>query len=244
MGVSAKKLVYDFSRKFDALISGTKRNMPVVDKIAYLNEAQEIWFRAVTKIAETDNQIRQDLSSLEVKNEELVLSPQDKYTIARFPKNMFKRLNQRAIVSCKSCCPGFKKEITLTFSQADDIHEDRLNEFRKADFAWEQLPVDEGSEGLYLYHDGEMEIEKVIIDYYRNPTQIHAPSLVICDGPGYYDYCGIKITADQDFEIDSRYLDNKIVDIAVLLAKRDKGELQDFNSRLQSLLQLDSILKV
>lgn len=244
MGVSAKKLVYDFSRKFDALISGSKRGMPVVDKIAYLNEAQEIWFRAVTKIAETDNQIRQDLSKLEVKNVELGLQDKETYTIAQFPKNMFKRLNQRAIVCNEKCCPGFEKEITLTFSQSDDLHEDRLNEFRKADFAWEQLPVDEGSEGLYLYHDKEMEVKKVVIDYYRNPQEIHAPSLVICEGPGYYDYCGIKITKDSDFELDCRYLDNKIVDIAVLLAKRDKGELQDFNTRLQSLLQLDSILKV
>lgn len=239
-----KKLVYDFSRKFDALISGTKRNMPVVDKVAYLNEAQEIWLRAVIKIAETDNQIREDLSLLEIKNQELVLSPQEGYTIARLPENMLKKLNQRAIVCNESCCPGFKKEITLTVSQSDDIHEDRLNEFRKADFAWEQLPVDEGQGGLYIYHDKKMEVKKVVIDYYRKLKEIHAPSLVICEGPGYYDYAGVKITQDQDFELQDRYLDNKIVDIAVLLAKRDKGELQDFNTRLQSLLQLDSILKV
>ena len=125
------------------------------------------------------------------------------------------------------------------------MYEDKLNNYRKANFAWEQLPGDEGSEGFYIYHDNQMQVKEVLIDYYRKPKEIHAPSLIECEGcPGYYDYCGVKITEDCDFEIDCRFLDNKIVDIAVLLAKRDKGEFQDFATRLQTLLQLDNLLKI
>lgn len=244
MAVSGKKIVYDFNRKFDSVLNARNRKLPLVAIIAYINEAQDIWFRAATKVAETDKQAREDLRLLEIKRVSLPLIQRDDYTVAVYPENMFTKLNQ-LVKACKpDCCGDLVKEFTPQMNQADDLNESFKLTNNQADFAWEQLPADEGSEGLYLFHYKSMDIKEVIIDYYRKPQQIHTPSLVVCEGPRYYDYAGTVISQDQDFEIDCRYLDNKIADIAVLLAKRDIGELTDFNVRLQALLQLDNILKV
>lgn len=244
MPVSSKKLVYDFNRKYDAQISGKKRNIPLVDVISYLNEAQEIWQRAVIKLAETDERIRQDLRQLEIKNYCTDCQDfSDGVCVSSFPKDLFKKLNQRATVVNKECCGDLEKELVIKINQSDDINETKRHPYLRASFPWERLNADEGSGGLYVYHQNEMEIKSVCIDYYRRLKPIHAPSLIECEGPGYYDYNGVNITEDSDFEIDGRFIDNTISDIAVLLAKRDAGEVNDFQVRLQALVQMENIIK-
>jgi len=242
MPVPAAKMVADFYRKFDSVLSARRRDIPLIDVIAYLNQAQEEWFRAVTKVADTDEQIRQDLRVVHIKERVLTYTNQGEYGVADIPNDLFRRLNQRVVATCPKC-GDIRKEFPLRIVQSDDKNEDARNTYRTADFHWEQLSGGEGDKGLYIYHQGKMNVEKVIIDYFRRPKPIHAPSLSLCEGAYYYDYQGARITQDSDFEFDFRYLDNLITDIAVLLAKRDVGEVQDFQLRLATLLQVENSLK-
>lgn len=243
MPISSKKLVYDFRRKFNSINSGKNRDISLVDVVAYLNEAQEIWYENRVSLADINSKVRNDLRVFKETKVELECEDvDDKCCFSKYPDNFYKRLNQVAL-SCNDCCPDFDKEIIIRINQSDDINESRKNPFRQADFFFEQLNGVDGGSGVYIYHDSKMEIKNIFIDYYRKPNEIHAPSLEKCNNGVYYDYCGIVINKDSDFEVDATYAANDVVDIAVLLASRDNGDFQSFQSQLAQILQTENIFK-
>lgn len=153
------------------------------------------------------------------------------------------RLNQIVKACNQECCPDIEKEIIPRIIQSDDLHEARLNPFRKANFFFEQLLAIEAKDGLMIYHDGEFEICEAKIDYYRKPKEIHAPSLEDCGGDHYYDYCGRIINKDQDFEVSTTYAANDVVSIAVLMASRDVSDYQGFQAQLNLILSAQELHK-
>lgn len=243
MGVSAKKLCYDFRRKFNSINSGRNQDVALVDIIAYLNEAQEIWFEHRAYVAQTDQKVRNDLRVFKKDKVELACRDYEKgCCFARYPKELFKRLNQIALTR-NECCEGIEKEIIPRILQSDDLHEARHNPYRRADYFFEQLSAIETKSGLVVYHDGAMDVLGVYIDYYRRPKEIHAPSLEKCNDGAYYDYCGRVIKRDQDFEVDDTYAANDVVDIAVLKASRDVSDPEGFSTQLQAILNIEKLHK-
>jgi hypothetical protein len=241
--VDAAKLVYDTRRKLNATISGTNSSIPLVDYIAAINEAQEIWFTNLVQVAETESRVRDDLRFFELKRVELTLSAHsDGIVRAKLPSDYYKRLNQVAICS-KDCCPGITKEIIIDINQSDDINETNRNPFRRANFEYEQLNGDEAGDYLLVYHLDEMNVDKVLIDYYRVPNEIHAPSLAECDDAGkkYYDYSGRAITEDAPFEPSNRFADQRISDIAAIILSVSRDDYETFQSKLNSVLALGQI---
>lgn len=244
MGVSSKKLVYDFRRKFNSVNSGKNRDIALVDIIAYLNEGQEIWFENRAFVAQTNQKVRNDLRTFKLDKVELSCSNyKEGCCLAQYPEDLYKRLNQVAVASKSDCCEGISKEIIPRIIQSDDLHEARHNPLRRSDFFFEQLNAIETADGLVVYHDDQMEVDKVFIDYYRKPKEIHAPSLEDCDGEHYYDYCGRIINSDQDFEVDDTYAANNVVDIAVLKASRDVNDVQGFQTQLNLILGTQNLHK-
>lgn len=234
MGVSARKLVYDFDRKYDSILSGKNKEIALFDKIAYLNEAQELWFENRVELAQTDKKIRNDLRVFKKDKKVLSCSELDEECCkAVYPSNFYSRLNE-VVIAGKDCCPNSKKIIPRII-QSDDQYEALLNPYRKPDFYFEQLLAVESTNGLIVFHAGEMDILKVVIDYYRKPNEIHAPSLEKCDGPYYYDYKGRVINQDSDFEVDNTFAANIVTDIAVLCAARDIGNIQNFQTQLNKI---------
>jgi hypothetical protein len=243
MGISAKKLVYDFRRKFNSVNSGRNQDIALVDIIAYLNEAQEIWFENRVFVAQTNEKVRNDLRVFKKDKVKLSITPYgDGAVLAKYPTDLYKRLNH-LIVATKSCCPEIKKEIIPRIIQSDDLHEARHNPFRRSDFFFEQLNAIETVDGLVLYHDNEFEITDIYIDYYRRPGEIHAPTLEECEGDVYYDYAGRIITKDQDFEVDATYAVNEVVDISILKASRDVSDIQGMQSQINLILSTQDLHK-
>jgi len=243
MGVSSKKLVYDFRRKFNSVNSGKNQDIALVDIIAYLNEAQEIWFENRVFVAQTNQKVRNDIRVFKVDNFKLDCSKYDDgCCLATFPSDLYQRLNQLAYAN-NDCCPDMTKEIIPRIIQSDDLHEARHNPLRQSDYFFEQLLAIETSKGLVLYHDDKMEVKDIKIDYYRKPKEIHAPSLEDCEGDVYYDYCGRAISKDQDFEVDDTYAANDVVDIAILKASRDVSDVQGYQSQLNAILNTMDIHK-
>jgi len=240
VGVSSKKLVYDFHRKYHAILSGKNVEIALVDIIAYLNEAQEIWFENRVHIAQTNQKVRNDLRVF--KKDKVKLSCKkldDNCCLAEYPRDFYHRLNQLAVTS-KDCCPK-TKEIIPRILHSDDLHEVRRNPYRRTNFFFEQLNGIETNMGLIIYHDNELEVKNIVIDYYRKPKEIHAPSHELCPSPGYYMYDGRLINKDQDFEVDATYVNNLITDLAVLLASRDVSEIQGFQTQIQKMLHTETV---
>ena len=238
MSVSAEKPVYDFRRKYNSVNSGRNQDIALVDIIAYLNEAQEIWFENRVFVAQTNQRVRNDLRAFKVDALDLEVKDYSKgSSIAIFPSDLYHRLDQLVIASKADCCKGITKEIIPRIIQSDDLHEARHNPLRKSDFFFEQLLAVEGRDGLILYHDNAMKIESACVDYYRKPKEMHAPKLAECqDGKYYYNYCGEIITENQDFESSDTFALNAITDIAVLRASRDVSDPQGFQSQLNAIL--------
>lgn len=242
--IPATKLVYDFERKYNHTKRGESRQIPLVDVIAYLNEAQGIWYGQMADLYETTEFVASELREFEEKNVELdFISRNTFHSIFRLPPGMYKRLNQKAVAS-DSCCGDLRKTITVRIEKSDKINEVINDPFFAPDFAWEQLPANEAGDFLYLYH-GTMNIHNVYVDFLRFPKEIHAPSLIDgrCSPQEYEDYAGKKITEDSNFEPTSRFSDRKVVDIAVMLAKGDRDDYNAFQKQMQQIIFGDNQLK-
>lgn len=238
MAIQSSKLVYDFHRKYHASVTGANNDLALVDIIAYLNEAQEIWYENRVFVAQTNQKARNDLRVFKKDKISLGCSKIDsKCCLAKYPKDFYHRLNQLAITS-KDCCPD-TKEIIPRILQSDDLHEARRNPYRKANFFFEQLSAIETTNGLIIYHDGEFEINDIIIDYYRKPQEIHAPSHELCPNGTYYLYDGRIVNQNQNFEVDGTYVNNLVSDIAVLLASRDITDRAGVETQIQKMLAVE-----
>ena len=241
MPVSARKLVYDFNRKLNAFNTSTGQKYSIVDCVSAINEAWEVIYENNVKLAEKDSFKRNTLRQLEIKNSSLKFKEVDGNYFVTYPKDLYHRLNHYVIASGVDDCKGQEKMIVPRIVQSDDLHKTRLDPYWKANFAWEQLPMDEAQNGFWLYTDGKMEIKKVVIDYYKRLTYIQAPSLVSCPEHVYEDYDARLITSDVDFEVDSTYLARKVVDVAVFMAHRDTQDTTGFQTQLQKISVLENM---
>jgi len=243
MAISVNKLIYDFYRKLNSQNSGGGKKYAIADAVAYLNEAQEIWFE--NKVAATDenSKIRNDLRKFkEIKKCFDCVEVDCDCCRMEYPKDYYKRLNQDVLACNTECCGNIEKNICIDMPQSDDIKAARKDEVTKSDFKWERVIGDEAQNYLYIYHDGEMEIKQVCIDYYRKPKRIEAPELVKCRA-GYEDPDGIKILQNQDFEVCETFANRDVTDIAVLLASRDSKDIESINTQLQKILQLNRLYR-
>lgn len=245
MGVPTTKLVYDFLRKNNFVLSGQGKKIPLVDVIAYLNEFQEIWFNNTAKEAELNQEASNELRRYIKTNIPLELESLDSDTVyAKYPAGLHTRLNQIAIVSGIDCCDGITKRIKIKPVQSDDKYPARQGSLTKSSFEFERLVSTIGENGLLIYHDNSCKIDSVVIDYYRKPGELHAPSLEDCEGPYYYKYNGEIITEDTEFEASDIFSDNFISDGASILASADKDDQQRIDIKIKRLLQSRSLYSV
>jgi len=244
MGVSTTKLVYEYKRKKNVNDSGSGVDVQLVDIIAALNESYKIWYDHKVQVAQKDEKTRNDLRVF--KNDQVSLKlvkVDENITLAEYPKDLYKRLNQIAHVS-KDCCPDYPKVIIPRIIESDDLYEARRNPLRRADYYFEQLLAIESKTGIYIYHEGEMKIDKVLIDYYRKPVEVHAPSLEECNDGVYYNYNGEIIKDDVDCEVGSdTFADIDIVNLAVAISERDMNDLAKFQSQMSLILGIQELYK-
>lgn len=239
-----RKIVYDTRRKRQSNNAGAKAREPLVDVIAAINQAYHFWFTQLVTVAERDSKARDDIRVFEVKNKELVRKSTGEHSdVFSLPDDHYKRLNQYAVVSKDSCCPKIKKRVIIRYVHPDKMNEALQNPYRNASFEYEQLPGDEAGHELHVHHQGAMKIERVTIDYYRTPGELHAPSLIKCadDAGRYYDYNGRAVTQDTDFEPIGRFSDQQISDLAAIILADSSGDYQQLQAKLQLALSLNTL---
>jgi len=239
MPISSRKLVYDTVRKLNGLNTGMGQSFSVLDLVSAINDAYEIIVENNIKVTDANSLVRDNLRKLEVKNFNLDIENRGDYFFAKYPENLYKRLNHVAEVSCNGC--NKNKTIIPRLVQSDDLHEARRNPYRKSNFSWEQIIMDEGADGLYIYTDNQMDIVKFTIDYYRKIKYIEAPSLVECNDYIYRNYDDRIIINDVNFDLDNTYIARKVTDVAVLLLRTDIKDTEAFKLKLESLIQTDKI---
>lgn len=235
--IPSRTLHLNFRLKANQGDNGFLKKLSVAQVDQYLNEASDILFANLTRNVELNSEIRNSLRQLEVKNIHLPVSNFEKYSIMQFPTDYYKMIRSYAVATKTGC--SMKREINIHITQSEDLNESLKSPYWTPSFAYEETLADEGSDGLYVWHNGEFKIESVCIDYIRKMNRIACPSLVEC---GFYrDENGNTVSADSPYEVDSTFDWRAVVDIAILMAKRDKGDMTNYQSQLQLLLGKDKL---
>lgn len=235
--IPAKTLIYAFNLQYDRIDNDLKSNLRLEDKLFYINKSVQLYVKKLLKYAEANSEIRTSLRPLEKKEIELEIIKRGKaFDIANIPKECLKLLRQRVLASKPKCG---KKELTLIKVSTDDLNLSRKSPYWASSFEWEHCLCDEGNDGLYLYHEGLFKADKVIVDYYRKPNDIHAATLH--ENRKYIDWNGNMIEFDSGLELDANYDYQDIINIAILMAKADSGDVGDFELQLSKFLNLDKL---
>lgn len=236
--IKATNLVYNFDREFAKFNTAASKKLSLIDKLALLNKAQDIFVKNAVDLAEVNSKYRNILRVLENKEVSLeVNSSEDKYGVFSYPKDKLNVIRSRALVSKENCGD---KEIVLTMIQSDDLDRARSNENWRSSFAWEQILADEGSDGLYVWHEGDFGINKILIDYIRKPKEIHAPELKL-PNKRYIDWNGVERTENQDCEFDEIYVGRLLVDLAVMLGNSTVNDAQDYQTKVREIIEANNL---
>lgn len=230
--ILTKRLVADFDLRFDRFNSQYERNFRLVDKLSIINEAFQIYFDNRVELAEVNSQVRAELRPFEIKEKRLTNKTSgSEFDIFDLPPEIYKLLRIKAVIK-KGKCPPLTLPVTIF--QTDDLNESLKNTFWKTSYEWEQIIGDEGKEGFYVFHQGEVSVIQVYADYLIQPPELHAPSLA--QSGSYEDWNGV--TRTQDIDLDSNVFNARIItDIAVLIARNVVGDVQDLQASTAKLLQ-------
>lgn len=237
---SVRSMVNDFARKLNTFNTGQGSSLQPLDVASVLNEAYKIVYEKYVNRAEIDRRYHNAIKEMEVKEHPLTIEKvNENVYLAKYPKNMYKRLGHYAKVSCPECKEG--KIIVPHIVQTDDLHLSRKDIYRKANYSWRQLPISEAGEGIYIYTDKALKVDEFYIDYYKKITLMEVPSLEVCNGGEYYDSDNKLISQDINFEIQNSYLSRIVVDIAILLATTDVKDQERFTLNLNRITNIENI---
>lgn len=236
--IKATNLVYNFDREFAKFNTGYSKKLSLIDKLALLNKAQDIFVKNAVALFEVNSKYRKILRVLEEKEVSLDSNKKESdYEVFEYPENELRVVRSRARVNKEEC--GVK-EIHLTMIQSDDLDRARANENWKSSFAWEQILADEGNKGLYVWHEGDFGIDEILIDYIRKPQEIHAPELKL-PNKKYTDWNGVERTENQDCEFDNIDVGRLLVDLAVMLGNSTVNDAQDYQTKVREIIEANNV---
>lgn len=236
--VAATKLQYEFRRRLNRLDSKFRKDFYPDEVDSYLNEAKDIVYSSRLDFLETSPKVKEELRQMEVKEVclDCIRHETNKNAcVVKLPENFFRKARYSAVINKGKPCGD--KIAFARFLTSDKLTEALKDPFRKPSYEYEEVLMDEYSEGFIVFHNNEFTVKKVCIDYYRKLSDIFTPSLT--DSKRYINSSGELIEVDNGLEIDIPTFWMNVVDIAVLNAARDLGAVQDFQTQLNKILTIE-----
>lgn len=230
--IDCKDLHYAFINKANHSNSEYLHEISVAQRDIYLNEALNLVFEMLAKAPEINPKVRNDLRQLERKNVCVDCQDRGDYVVAAFPEDFYRRLRTTVKASRSGCG---SRELIVRPVGSNKISEALKSPYWKPSFEYEETIGDEGEDGMYIWHNKEFEVNKVCFDYIRKMQDIACPE-IDKDCPTYINQRGEVVSTNQGFEVDSTYWWRTVVDVAVLLAKRDKDDITNFQSQLNTIV--------
>jgi len=228
---------YEFLKGINRVNSDYNKSFSVAARDSYINRAKDVVFENFFAMSEMNTTIRNHLKAFEKKDIQLErVKEEENYNIYKYPAKFYRLLRQNAIFHTKEC--DTSRKIIIRIIQSDDINEALSDPYWEPSFEWGETLGDEGSEGFYVYKKPDHIIEKVVVDYMTKPSDIVAPSLTSTGS--YKNSKGERVSQDSHFYGDT-YLWRKIVDVSVLFALRDLGQVDDFSSKMQEIISVDKL---
>lgn len=238
--IKATEFHYEFLKQVNRVNSDYNKSISVAARDTYFNHAIDVVLENFYSVAETNSTVRNHLRQLEKKKVKLnLVKKDDECCVYEYPSDFYRLLRQKAVM-CTDLCDE-PRDIIIHAIQSDDIAESIKDPYWEPSFEWEETFGEEGSDGFYVYKKKEHDIKEVMVDYMKKPSKVAAPSLLDCEPKSYINSKGELISADKDFDVDSTFLWRKIVDVAVLYALRDLGQIDDFSAKMKEILFVDKL---
>lgn len=229
--IACEKLHNAFILKANHSNSNYLKRLSTAQRDIYLNEAKDVVFESLVKTPEIDPEVRNHLRQIERKNVCVECIDKGDYSVAAYPEDFYRRLRQVAIATKEGC---EKRELLIHVLQSDKLTESLKSPYWEPSFEYEETLGDDGEDGFYVWHRKKFGVEKVCFDYIRKIGPIACPELEDCGS--YVNEEGEKVDTNLDFEIDATYFWRRVVDVAVLMAKRDVDDVTNYQTELQMIV--------
>lgn len=241
MAIPARQMHLALIQKGNHSNSEYLKKLSAAQRDIYLNEAKDLVFEYLVKAPEINPEVRNHLRQIERKEVKIPCNHVSgkKFAVAKLPTDYYRSLRQYAIVSREGCGD---REIAVRTLLSDKLSESLKSPYWKPSYEYEETLADEGEDGIYIWHNDEFTVKYLILDYYRKVRDIAYPSGEAAGS--YVNFNGQTVTQDVDFEIDSTYLWRMIVDVAVLLIKRDNDDVTNFQTQLNTIIFKQNLRQV
>lgn len=234
--IPVSRLHHSFLQQANHTDSEYLSQLSVAQRDYYLNRGKDIVFEWLTSQDETNDTVRRYLAELTVRGQQLTSKVLDTREYeASYPEDFFK---QKALYAkaTRTGCPT-SRDIIIRRPTSEKLRRALKNPNSSRIWDFEETFAIEGERGLQVYTEPGVALD-IRMDYIRRLPDVAWPSGVQ-DGKAYIGPDGTQVTQDRNLEIDNVFFHNKMVNMAVLLAKRDLGNIQDYQSQRDIILSFD-----
>ncbi len=233
---SVNWLHYNFIQEAHRTDSSALGNLSVAQRDHFLNAAKDNLLEFYADLVETEDLVRQFLR--EVTKRDITLKGEDKGEkyIADYPEDFLKPLKIYAVAGKEGCIETRRLKVRRLSS--DKIERALSNSNTRRFWDFEETFGLESDKGFEIYQ-GDTKIEKAVLDYVRKVKDVQGPDFE--DAEQYISAEGEAISTNVNLEISHKGFAHRVVLLGVLLAHRALGNVQDFSTRYQTIVNLERV---
>lgn len=234
--IPATALHYAFLQQADVTDSQYIGQLSIAQRDYYLNRSKDLIIETYSKLAENNSKIAGYLLDITVRDKKLTAKLENDYFLSSYPKDYYFPLGIY-VDARKKDCEGVRR-FPVRRLTSDKIRRALKNANVKRFWDFEETVSVQSNKGFQVYTEPDVTYE-VFLDYIKKVPDIATPQFEGAER--YIDSAGKPVTQNKDLEINDIDLFHKIVSVAVLLVKRDKRLIQDYELQFKTLLNLDKI---
>lgn len=218
------ELLYEFELKINKIARQDNQNIPLEDKIFFLNQAQITWVKSkvginnIYKIGYEGFRKRiDDLQVLKINNYKMDVFKTDNKRYLGYESNIAGVDNYMYYISAYADCDykGCNSTLGVNLIKEGELEVLYFDTNYQPSFKWRETIATMGSNKMYTYTDGTFDIKNVYLTYLRHPLKIDSEGYVKLDG---------NDSVNQDCEL-PEYAKNDIVDLAVKFAAQSTDNI-------------------
>lgn len=204
----------------------------------YLNRAQRFMVENLAAKSQETRQVIEDLRILYKDDQSgKILKRGSNYVLIEYPSDILRMMSVTLIASIKGC--NEKRRIAVSTEQSEKFDNLLKSRTHRPSWGWAETIGRDTSEGYKAYTDGVFKVEEVYLNYYRHPRTIYYPEGA--KGVVYRDESGKVIEKNSEIELTNANQPSRIVSLAVAMAARDEGSLNEFQARASALGLQESV---
>lgn len=224
--MTIEEMHYDFKVKFNKVDSQNNRNLLIPEIDWLLNEAQEIFVKAIAEPRLPNSYLGFETSQRTIDDIRTIVVPDVERTVtnnvASLPDNYWFFVKATATMT-RGTSPNVQTAEAIVFiRQQDDLFE--ISDFDKSSFEWRTVNAVFNTNGIKVFTNG-FTVTKLSITYLKKLDYIHNATKF--PGGTYNLPSGVALSGTKNCELPP-HTHREIVDIAVMLASGNL-QLPDYN---------------